>query len=791
VDHIAASREALAIFEDIVALAPEEREAALEARTAGRPELRAMVSRLEVADRDTRLKTGALSLAVEIEAMPERIGAYRIVECVGRGGMGSVYKAERDAGDFTHTVAIKVIKPGLFGQTLVERFARERQTLAALTHPNIARLYDGGQTELGVPYIVMEFVEGQPLMSWLKTQTPSRRERAALFLDICSAVSFAHGRLIVHRDLTPSNVLVEPAGAAKLIDFGIARSSDEDVAQDGATRAGTHTPGYAAPERLAGAPATTAIDIFSLGRLLEDLIPPGRNDRELKAIAARACATDPNQRFPTADALADEVRAWLKGDAVASYSNAAHYTFSKFMARRRGLVGAALATLTLLIAALGFTINANIRAEHERAAAETRFQQTRAIANAMLFDVFDEVSQNVGSTRAREILARTGLEYLQALSSDVNAPVDVRVEAALGFLRLSQVVGGGQAGQLGRERDATALLAQAEAIVAPLYQDHQDDASVAEAMAAIRVEQAASNLFSNNEYDLARTQAQEAQTIIEPFARDNVRVARIYLVAIHGEADSYAWQDDYARARDGHARAEAFAASLPDDMQNSVEIIRPRAANLRLLAEALHGLGDDGQALPILDQVVELQRRALATAPNHPNYIRSLSIALWYRAVVNRSNNRDDIARASIEESAALARRLRDRDPDDAGAVRMVAISSEVLAQVLADVGRFDESERVGDEVINAHRDLVARADGAAGARRSLAAALATNGGNFYNAGAYARACERWQESRDIYRTLNQEGALSQADQNEALAQMQDYLRRACDPPRPGLDDDL
>ncbi len=194
----------------------DERTAWIDSRTEGEPAVRAGLVAMREADRRTTLRTAGIDDAMDEEAPPQRIGAYRIIERIGRGGMGAVYRGERATGDFTHQVAIKVIKAGLLSDVLVDRFRSERQTLAGLVHPHIAQLHDGGETEAGSPYIVMELVDGLPLLQWAEDQQLSRAARQHLFGDICGAVAFAHRSLIVHRDLTPSNVLVTRDGVVKL-----------------------------------------------------------------------------------------------------------------------------------------------------------------------------------------------------------------------------------------------------------------------------------------------------------------------------------------------------------------------------------------------------------------------------------------------------------------------------------------------------------------------------------------------------------------------------------------------
>ncbi|HHL43012.1 MAG TPA: serine/threonine protein kinase, partial [Hellea balneolensis] len=173
---------------------------------------------------------GALYETLDDTAIPEQIGAYKIISLIGRGGMGSVYRGQRASGDFDHDVAIKVVRPGAMSDKLVARFENERQTLANLSHPNIARLYDGGTLDNGAPYIVMEFIDGVPVTEWAKQQNLSKPKRLQLFKSVCMAVEHAHQNLIIHRDITPSNVLVDKSGQVKLIDFGIAKPFDEDAA---------------------------------------------------------------------------------------------------------------------------------------------------------------------------------------------------------------------------------------------------------------------------------------------------------------------------------------------------------------------------------------------------------------------------------------------------------------------------------------------------------------------------------------------------------------------------------
>lgn len=788
-----AEREAIALFEELLDVPEAERAAWIAAATRGKPGVRKRLLAMATADSDINLKTGTAADNIEPEAEPERIGAYRITGLIGRGGMGSVYRGERATGDFAHVVAIKIIKAGLLSESLIERFRRERQILAQLSHANITQLYDGGETTTGAPYIIMEWIDGLPLFAWTEANAPSLDRRLALFGDICRAVAFAHRSLIVHRDLTPSNILVTHDGVVKLIDFGIAKPADAigDTAASlsPATANLSLTPGYAAPERLISTEVTTAADIYSLGRILERLAPEA--GAELRAVITRATAQLPADRYPTADALAGDIDAYRKGYPLSAVKAGRGYVFGKFVRRHRYSTAAAGLGAVILIAAFGLVLNANHRAQLARADAEARFDQTRAIAKTLLFDVYDEVSAVPGATKARELLARTGVQYLDTLANDKTAPVAVRIEAGQGFVRLSQVVGGGQESSLGRYEDANALLAKGEAVLKAVHDENPGNAEAARAYAAMLIEQSGSNLYNNNETVEARRQAIQAQTLLQPHAADDAKLAASYILAIQAEGDSYGWNDDYLHARDVHVRAETFYAGLKPDLQANTDVLMSRSSNLRLLGESYHKMKQEPEAKAALANAVAVNRQLLKAQPGSPKLVRKLIASLWYSAVVHRTNHRDAEARAAISEAFDMAQAWHQRDLNDNGALQMLALSGEVYAQVLTDQKQYAPSEKVSDSVLAAHRLMVERAGNTPGALRSMSAALVTRGGNFYNAGDYAKACGAWQEAHDIYTGFERRGQLTVTDRDNGYAEMTDFLKKACNPPRDGLDDEI
>jgi len=300
-------------LDQVWALPPEERAAYLEALADDKPEIYSHVVALLEAEEGSPsfLEDGLGGLFSEDAplradaplAAGEGLGPYRIVSEVGKGGMGLIYLAERDDGQFEQQVAIKVLRSHDLTDAAVQRFVLERQVLATLSHPSIARVFDGGVLDDGRPYLVMEYVEGEPVTAYCDRHRLSVRERLQLFVAVCDAVQHAHRNLVVHRDLKPSNILVTAEGHIKLLDFGIAKLLSATDEEDGLslTRSGAHlmTPEYAAPEQVKGRSITTATDVYALGILLYELLtgcrPYDGKERSPYEVMQLVCEREPTR----------------------------------------------------------------------------------------------------------------------------------------------------------------------------------------------------------------------------------------------------------------------------------------------------------------------------------------------------------------------------------------------------------------------------------------------------------------------------------------------------------------
>lgn len=228
----------------------------------------------------------------------KQIGKYKTIRLLGEGGMGAVFLAERTDGEFEQQVAVKLLKQGFVSKLSLNRFISERQILARLHHRYIAQLLDGGTTDEGLPYLIMEYIEGLPLLDYCRQHNLGLRERLELFQKICSAVQYAHQHLVIHRDLKPSNIMVISDGSPKLLDFGISKliSNDDDVLQT-QTELRAMTPGYASPEQVKGNTISTSTDVYSLGIILYELLtgklPYDTNSNNFSEIIKAICETEP------------------------------------------------------------------------------------------------------------------------------------------------------------------------------------------------------------------------------------------------------------------------------------------------------------------------------------------------------------------------------------------------------------------------------------------------------------------------------------------------------------------
>jgi eukaryotic-like serine/threonine-protein kinase len=619
-----------------------------------------------------------------------RVGPYRVLRELGRGGMGVVFLAERVDGGFQQQVALKLVRRGLDSEDIVARFAAERQILARLQHEHVARLLDGGATEAGQPYYAMEYVEGVPLTVHADRKGLDTAGRLRLFLQVCDAVDYAHRNLVVHRDLKPSNVLVTEGGRVRLLDFGIAKVLEESEPGATVTRGDARplTPQYAAPEQLRGQPITTATDVYSLGVVLYELLsgrPPHRLDglspaevertvmereappcssvaggalaRELRGdldtIVAVALRKEPGRRYASVGALADDVRRYLSGRPVSARGDRWTYQASKFVRRHRvGVAAAALVSLSLVSGVLATLWQAREALRQARRAEEVkRFTLS-------LFELSDP-----DAAKGREVTARQLLERgAQRVETELAGQPDLQAEMWLFLGSIHHRLG----------LDATGRPLREKALALRRQGPHRDPLAVAEAELAV-----GSSHMSLGDGVRAVEHLQRAlDARVAGLGEDHVQtaVARGLLGQALFQRGDAAGAEPLLRKAVAGLRLHLPAAA-PD-----------LAVNLTALGVVRQGEGDLAEAERLYREGLDLRRGAFGEEHTQ------VASSLFNLAAVMKDRGDLAGAEAQYRQVLALHRRLKESDHE------ALAADLNNLGTTLIALGRFAEAEALLQE---------------------------------------------------------------------------------------------
>ena len=575
-----------------------------------------------------------------------------IVREVGRGGMGAVYLAARADQEFKKDVAIKLLKRGTDTDEVLRRFRAEREILARLEHPNIARLFDGGTTEEGLPYFVMEYIAGIPVTDFCLTRNLSLEERLRLFLKICAAVRFAHQNLVVHRDLKPVNILITDEGEPKLLDFGIAKLLGPGDHAFEVTMLDQQrlTPAYASPEQVRGDPITTVSDIYALGALLYELLTGQPAHRfatsrpaptELLRVVAQeeplrpsAVAGDPvvrrrlrgdldnivlkalrkesTRRYGGVGDLMEDVRRYLEDRPVHAQPDTPGYRTRKFLKRNKVAALAGGVVAATLIVGIVATLLAAREARIERARAERRFDDVRKVANSLMFELHNSIKDIPGALAARQLVMRTAVEYLDSLAREAGDDVSLKSELATAYAKIGLV---------------TFDVNQA-------VESHQKAAALNEEL--VKAEPGNANY---------RRQLSESYNNLS----DVLKVAGRSVAAI-----------DYAR-KSLHTLQELVRAN-PADRKMTMALANRHVA----LSVALSDAGDFDGSMRAAEEGVRIQEQVVAQAPSDNEALRDLASIYGTASTASADLNRYHEALEYGRKAAEITRPIFDRDPGSA-----------------------------------------------------------------------------------------------------------------------------
>jgi eukaryotic-like serine/threonine-protein kinase len=734
------------LFAKAADLPAAEREAFLDRETAGNAALRSEVEGLlEHDNRSQQRIQDAIEEVVEVlppagaEANADTddwagrmVGSYRIEREIGQGGMGSVFEAFRADDTFRKRVAVKVATRASFSADFRRRFRHERQILAGLEHPNIARLIDGGTTHGGMPFFAMEFVDGQTITGFANAAKLDLRGIIRLFLDVCSAVDYAHQNFVVHRDLKPANILVDTAGTVKLLDFGIAKLLAEEL-EEGGTRTLTSaqllTPGYCSPEQVRNERITTRTDVYQLGLILFELLTgergqkietksPGAIERaicetelprasavardagrireltgDLDNILAVSTNKDPERRYPSVAAFAEDLRRYLDGLPVQARAGSFAYRAGKFLKRNRRIMAAAA---LLSIAVAGGVIATAYQARR----AERRFAQVRSLANTFVFDFHDQIADLPGSTSVRKNLVATGLQYLEHLREEASGDAEFSLELAQAYLRIGDVLGGSiVTSNLGDTNGAVAAYRKAQDLLRPFESSRSQSMLVARANVANR-----QGLMEkqHGKADAALHRFEEGSAVIEPLAGSSANspeVLDIYGTLQMEISRLYSARKQPEKAAQHAAKALDAAKRLTAADAASGKYRNVLAVAYSAVAVAKLAQGDLTGAAENLRPSIALREQAAKAMPGDPQLERDLMIGygqlgdvLGFRAGSNLGDSKGSAE--AFAKAASIAEAMSTRDPKDRRARGDVAQVRLRLASMLLDVpGKLPEAK--------------------------------------------------------------------------------------------------
>jgi len=738
---------------------------------------------------------------------PAAIGPYRILAEIGRGGMGVVYLGERSDGEYRKRVAIKLITSGLRHAGLERRFRRERQILAQLEHPGIARLLDGGATAEGQPYFVMEHVDGLPLLAYCEAGHLDIAARLPLFLEVCDAVSYAHQRLVVHRDLKPGNILITAEGRSKLLDFGLARvlenGSGADLAE---TALAAMTPAYASPEQIRGEPDTVAGDVYSLGVILYEMLAGRRPYRDantfaqlvhaiaaeepaplsaavdpalrkrvagdLETIVSKALEKDPRRRYATVAEFADDVRRHLDGLPVKARPATLRYRAGKLLRRHRVAIPAAALALSLIVGFAGAAV-------WEARRAQRRFDQVRGLAHSVLFDLHDAIERLPGSTAARELLVLRALEYLENLSREAGSNAALTREVALGYERVGVVQGYLGDSNLGKVGPALESFRRSDERLTRLSERNPADGDLL--ADHLRVSNELASTYANNaRFEHARTLLRRNIAAFEDALRREPGGRRWIegLAVAEGDlADTFSDETRYAEAIPWREKAlehtRAAAGPAPQDLEQAraLAIAEKRLGALYGMARRYDECRRQYEAARAIDE------RRLAAAPQ-PRTKLDLSFDYSDLGWVEGRLGHWSDALTAYRRTVALREEVAAADPSDQRAAISLASGTDKLGVALHKSGDLAASLRSLERAAALYQKLLDGGSANWSTVHSLAEVHVDLAETLTDQHAPARAAAEYHEARRLYTSLRDKGALPAAyiPQIAALAALEAKL---------------
>ncbi|MBK6587177.1 MAG: protein kinase [Acidobacteria bacterium] len=718
------------IFSETLEIAPQERDGFLRERCNGDEALyREVRSLLDASDEPENLiEENSIDLASKIldtesDYSERHFGNYRIIREIGSGGMGTVFLAERDDGEFSMQVALKIVRQSIAGSEVINRFRQERQILAGLHHPNIAVMHDGGLSDKGEPFLAMEYVDGDEFIEYCENNDLTIPEKLRLFLKICSAVAYAHRNLVVHRDIKPSNIILTSEGEPKLLDFGLAKIFHEDQKQT-QTALRAFTPAYASPEQIIGGKVSTASDQYSLGVVLFELLTgskpfdfegktvdeillslqssearspssvisrsnghvKNRLSRDLDNITLKALRKEPERRYGSVEALAEDIERYLDGRPVTARPNTFAYLASRFVRRNKTTVIAAVFVVLAVFTGLGIALWQAAIARAERDRAERRFQEVRQLSTSLLFEIAPKIERLSGSIDARETLVLRALDYLDKLAAESRNDESLESELARAYQKVGDLQGNPSKPNLSNFAGAIESYLKSKAIIdalPPTAEHRLMLASTMKELARIR--------FAQGEFQKSAEDSQTALNVFKTLADEtpgDLAVKKSYVEAQIDDAHRLAINNQYDLAIPRYRTALIELDQL-DPADGDVQ--RLTAMVTAYLANALSWDGQQLEAEAENAKAVGAAEILRSRYPSNPN-IQKTVFLVYSLAGSNFESIKNDVSLKYAKTALEIARTSVEIDPSDTQARQNLGRALSRYGVTLALVKRASEA---------------------------------------------------------------------------------------------------
>ncbi len=713
------------------------------------------------------------------------LGHYKLIKEIGRGGMGAVFLAERTDGEYDQKVAIKILQDGHSSDSLIQKLRNERQILANLKHPNIVNILDGGTTEQGIPFIVMEYVEGISITDYVDTHNLGLHEKLHLFQKLCEVISFAHQRIIIHRDIKPSNILISHTGEIKLLDFGIAKILNQQGQSFQETQQLFITPDYASPEHIKGQPLTVSSEVYSLGILLYEILTginpfksdkknlselidmictyhppppskhnPSKNDKregDIDNICLKALRKDPGERYQSVDHLSQDISRYFQHLPVTATRDQWSYRAKKFIDRNRIYILSGLLIFLITLAGLFSSL-------YQAGKAKAMFNDLRGLTGSMLFEFYDGVASLEGATSVKELVVSKTLTYLDKMESRNAGNPDLMNDVSDGYQRLGNIQGNSYYANLGLADDALKSYSKSVKISERLVSNYSKNQkyifSLAQAYLGI-----GDITYTLNQLDTTLSFYKKSNQLLHQLSEtypDSIKY-KVILSQSYSRIGDVSGMYGYSNLGNTTMAISSYNKSVEildqlvsKDSDNTV-LRNTLAVNLSMLASLYTVTGNFVEAIEKGYQSISSLEALMTKEPN--NYLRMSNILLAKNALreplmeVMRSGE----ALALLKEVESQLLESERTDPQNKFTKTNLAINYNAIGRVLSENGDYDNAILAFQKAYSITREMNKEAKENPEMLRSTGFTLEFMGDAYQANKKYADALKKYADAISYY----------------------------------------